>query len=123
MNYRPTMWLLHGRGSVLRHGCCVDRYGGIQVVQFKDGNWKLIGSVAVDSGLIAFVDPSYAERIGNDGIARANDGCTVLSVVASTEIGDGLFPVFARVNENGCREFRIVCDMVIDSATLPVTEG
>lgn len=123
MNYRPAMWSLHGRGSVLRHGCCVDRYGGIQVVQFKDGNWKLIGSVAVDSGQILIIDPCYVNRLGDDGVARSNDGTLELSVVTDTEIGDGLFPVYVRRNENGCKEIRIVCDMVIDSATLPATEG
>ncbi len=93
------------------------------MVQFKDGNWKLIGSVAVDSGQILIIDPCYVNRLGDDGVARSNDGTLELSVVTDTEIGDGLFPVYVRRNENGCKEIRIVCDMVIDSATLPATEG
>ena len=61
---------------------------------------KLVGTVAVDSGEIAIVDPSHILQDGR------------LTLRVSTVIGDGVFPVyFEKDDAEGGYESRIIIEL------------
>lgn len=72
--------------------------------------WKKIGSVGVDSGRVLIVDPCYAKDAAKY-IALGPEPCDEhqyyfeagppCAVVSSTGVGDGIFPVEVRRDEDG----------------------
>lgn len=87
---------------------------------------KQIGTVAVDTGSIMVIDPCYANKVLPQiqkvhdqsskapdfagGVIPANDGTTMLATVFATRLGDGRYPVFAELDEQG-KLVRVVIEM------------
>lgn len=96
-----------------------------RVGQVIDGRCFL-GYVPVDSARIVICEPMVAAKAGEIALdlwGRDDDSTQIehraptrggvprtTAVVAQTEIGDGLYPVFAYVNEDG-RPYRVVIEL------------
>jgi hypothetical protein len=96
---------------------------------------KLIGEIGVDAGLCWIGDPSYILHTGEPPQAIGKDwgefcdrlrgayptckqlhydlGHPGLGVVVSTGYGDGVYPVYAEINEEG-RIARIMVEFISD---------
>jgi hypothetical protein len=89
--------------------------------------WEKIGEIAVDSGTFLICDPCYmiqskyrdkitlgilqkitVEKNHNTCVGFSKDDPIGLGVVGTTKIGDGLFPVYERITEEGVKEVKIV---------------
>jgi hypothetical protein len=75
---------------------------------------KLAGYCGVDSGQIMVIDPCYAFKdnyTGNDSTVTGGNYDANIGVVTSSGYGDGCYPVFVDVNEDGrVVELRIAFD-------------
>ena len=86
---------------------------------------QLIGRFGVDSGQAMVGDPCYLESWGQDNEFNYDKACDVtiknkfgvlshgMSVVFETGYGDGAYPVYAELNEDG-RVARITIDFIGD---------
>lgn len=75
--------------------------------------WRLLGHVGVDTGRIVIADPIYAdgaeEALPND--VAEQYGPHDLSLVVCSGYGDGFYPVYGRVNDDGrVVEVRVLMD-------------
>jgi hypothetical protein len=85
----------------------------------KKNKWEKIGEFSVDSGAFLICDPCYLEekkwikKIIDDSYGPGDFEILFkkdlggLAVKAQTEIGDGIFEVFKRINSDGSKEIRI----------------
>lgn len=92
----------------------------------KKGEWELVGRCGVDSGQLMIIDPCYLsdwvdndcdDKVGKSSMSYAGACKATLSedmygqlhnkigidlaVAFSSGYGDGLYPVYARKNEDG----------------------
>lgn len=83
-------------------------------VVHKEG-WRLLGEVGVDTGRLLIADPAYdvedVETSLLDGELVEQCGPRGLALVFPSGYGDGLYPVYGRLNEDGrVVEVRILMD-------------
>lgn len=84
--------------------------------------WKKVGVVGVDSGQILICDPCYLDRDGlpkiwsatevyrfNEGKMQLHFDSHVpgLAMIVDTQVGDGMFDVCLKENEDGTIEIKI----------------
>ena len=92
-----------------------------RIGQVIDGR-VFLGFVAVDAARIVIADPEVSARAGEIAMEQwfAEDKHTQIDeraefrttgVIAEAEIGDGLYPVFAYVNEETGRPYRVVIEL------------
>lgn len=85
----------------------------------EDIEFKFVGEITVDSGQVIVVDPCYVENgLDYEKVCEANErknheitvsGIAGTAVTIDTAYGDGIYPVFAGINEEG-RTVTLVID-------------